>query len=74
MVGLLLSIPETAAWLGATIVAVTVFGFTAIEAWRHVMKMVEFQSHRHHESSASSAQARAIKPLQPTSGGKIRVM
>jgi hypothetical protein len=45
----LLGLPETATWLWLTVVAVVVFGVTSLQAWRHVMKMIEFQSHRSFE-------------------------
>ena len=40
------SIPLGCAWLATTVVSIAILGWTAFNAWRDTMGMIEFQSHR----------------------------
>jgi hypothetical protein len=50
------SIHETRWWLGLTLVLAFVLGTSAFVAWRHVMKMLEFQSYRLREMFCERAE------------------
>lgn len=57
------AVRETWQWVLLTAAFGVVFGVTGLIAWRHTMRMLEFQASR-----PAAIQGQANRPLQPTSG------
>ena len=48
------SVPQGCAWWATTVVSIALLGWTAFNAWRDTMRMIEFQSHRKQKGGEAS--------------------
>ena len=64
-VALFPAVRETCSWVTISVVCTLILGVSGFIAWYQVMRMLEFQSHRH-RSVFLSDEGSANPPLQPT--------